>query len=71
MVDNVSEVLPLHADDGSSTNGLAAPTPPTQWLGVLAETGRIVGDIVSPASDESDWDVLSETPAGEAKPAGR
>jgi prevent-host-death family protein len=29
-----------------------------RWLGALAGTGRVVGDIVSPASDEKDWDVL-------------
>jgi prevent-host-death family protein len=28
------------------------------WLGALRGTGRIVGDIVSPASDESDWEAL-------------
>lgn len=28
------------------------------WLGAFRSSGRIVGDIVSPASDESDWDVL-------------
>lgn len=38
------------------------PPPPVRksqdWLGSLAGTGRIVGDIVSPASDESDWEAL-------------
>lgn len=28
------------------------------WLGAFRSSGRIVGDIVSPASDESEWDVL-------------
>jgi prevent-host-death family protein len=28
------------------------------WLGSLASTGRIVGDIVAPASDEADWESL-------------
>lgn len=27
-------------------------------LGSMAGTGRIVGDIVSPASEESDWEAL-------------
>jgi prevent-host-death family protein len=31
---------------------------PANWLGCMAGTGRIIGDIVSPASEESDWDVL-------------
>ena len=38
------------------------PPPPVRksqdWLGSMAGTGRIVGDIVSPASDESDWEAL-------------
>lgn len=29
-----------------------------QWVGSLASTGKINGDIVSPASDENDWDAL-------------
>lgn len=28
-----------------------------QWLGAMAGTGRIVGDIVSPATDSGDWEV--------------
>jgi len=28
------------------------------WLGTFRASGRIVGDVVSPASDESEWDVL-------------
>jgi len=32
--------------------------PKKRWLGGLAGTGRVVGDIVSPATDEKDWDVL-------------
>ncbi len=35
------------------------PAPrPKRWLGDLAETGKILGDIVSPASDERDWEAL-------------
>lgn len=39
-----------------------APPPvaerPAGWLGALAGTGRIQGDIVSPASGARDWDAL-------------
>jgi prevent-host-death family protein len=35
-----------------------APPRPAHWLGSMAGTGRIVGDVVSPAADESDWQVL-------------
>jgi len=34
------------------------PPPPKSWLGSMAGSARIVGDIVSPANDEQDWDVL-------------
>ncbi|MBZ5705078.1 MAG: type II toxin-antitoxin system Phd/YefM family antitoxin [Acidobacteriia bacterium] len=37
------------------------PSPaqmPKRTLGAMQGTGRIVGDIVSPASDEEDWEVL-------------
>jgi len=36
---------------------LLAPRP-EDWLGSLAGTGRIAGDIIRPASDEGDWEVL-------------
>ena len=29
-----------------------------RWLGSMASTGRIVGDIVSPATEEKDWEAL-------------
>lgn len=32
--------------------------PPKDWMGSFASLGRINGDIVSPAVDEDDWDVL-------------
>jgi prevent-host-death family protein len=31
---------------------------PKRWLGSRAGTGQIIGDIVSPASAEDDWDAL-------------
>ena len=35
------------------------PKPrPKRWLGDMAGTGKIIGDIISPATDESDWDAL-------------
>jgi prevent-host-death family protein len=34
------------------------PPRPKRWLGDMAGTGKIVGDIISPATDESDWDAL-------------
>lgn len=28
------------------------------WIGSFRKTGKIVGDIVAPAADESEWEVL-------------
>ena len=36
----------------------ATPKRPADWVGSFAGTARIVGDIVSPATDEEDWEVL-------------
>jgi antitoxin (DNA-binding transcriptional repressor) of toxin-antitoxin stability system len=34
------------------------PRPNASWLGTLSATGRIVGDIVTPAASKRDWEVL-------------
>ena len=39
----------------------APATRPGPWLGSFATTGKIVGDIVSPASDERDWEALADS----------
>jgi prevent-host-death family protein len=39
------------------------PPPPDRrasWLGSYRSKGKIIGDIVSPASEENDWGVLNE-----------
>ena len=38
------------------------PPPPKQsaWLGSFRSTGRICGDIVSPAMPATEWEVLNE-----------
>ena len=40
------------------------PPPPPEvkesWLGTFKTKGKIIGDIVSPASDEAEWGVLNE-----------
>jgi prevent-host-death family protein len=33
---------------------------PLRKLGTMAHTGKIVGDIVGPISDESDWEAAQE-----------
>jgi prevent-host-death family protein len=34
----------------------SAPAPPKSWIGSMAGTAQLVGDIVSPVSEESDWE---------------
>ena len=34
------------------------PQRPKHWLGAMVGSGRILGDIVAPAADEADWEVL-------------
>jgi antitoxin (DNA-binding transcriptional repressor) of toxin-antitoxin stability system len=43
----LAQIVPPHAS-----------MSPKHWVGSLAGTGQIIGDIVSPASDEDDWDAL-------------
>jgi len=43
----VAEVVPPHTS-----------RKPKHWVGSLAGTGQINGDIVSAASEEDDWDAL-------------
>ena len=34
------------------------PERPASWLGTFQNRGKIMGDIISPALDEKDWEVL-------------
>lgn len=34
----------------------SGPSRPKNWVGSMAGTAKILGDIVSPVSDESDWE---------------
>ncbi len=43
----VAQVVPPHAS-----------RKPKRWVGSLAGTGHINGDIVSPVSEEDDWEAL-------------
>jgi prevent-host-death family protein len=41
---------------------MVMPPPPAEktsaWMGAYRSTGEIVGDIVAPATNESEWEVL-------------
>ena len=38
----------------------STPERPSAWLGYMAGRGKITGDIISPAAEESDWEVLRD-----------
>ncbi|MDE2804118.1 MAG: hypothetical protein OXN18_03125 [Gemmatimonadota bacterium] len=43
-----------------------AEAPRVEWLGAMRDMGEIRGDIISPASEPSDWDVYrSDATSGE------
>lgn len=37
-----------------------SPKPVGDWIGSMRDCMKIVGDIVSPATDESEWEVLRD-----------
>ncbi len=37
-----------------------SPTSPADWMGSMKDSIEIVGDIVSPANEESDWEALRD-----------
>jgi len=46
---------------GKPVAQIVPPTPGPRsegWLGALAGTGTIVGDIIGPVTDESEWEAL-------------
>jgi prevent-host-death family protein len=40
--------------------GPLSPKPPKDWFGFMKGKMEIVGDIMSPASDPEDWEVLRD-----------
>jgi hypothetical protein len=38
----------------------SAAEPAKSWLGSMEGTGRILGDIVKPATEECEWDALRD-----------
>ena len=41
------------------------PPRPANWLGSMAGTIEILGDIISPATDEDEWNALRDDAPGE------
>ena len=60
-------VRPTEADVRTTATEVAGPAPHAgrgvepdggEWMGAMSDLGEIVGDIVSPATDPSDWAAL-------------
>jgi prevent-host-death family protein len=45
----IAEVVPASPEAG-----------PADWIGSMKDTMKILGDVVSPANDESDWEALKD-----------
>lgn len=46
---------------GEPVAEVVPPSPPertTKWIGAMKGSGRIVGDVVAPATRKSDWESL-------------
>jgi len=46
---------------GEPVAEIVPPSPPTRpegWLGCMADTAEITGDIVTPAGDGEDWEAI-------------
>jgi prevent-host-death family protein len=37
-----------------------SPTAPADWMGSMKESIEILGDIISPANEEGDWEALRD-----------
>ncbi len=47
---------------GEPVAEIVPPSPPPRpesWLGCMADTAEIVGDVVSPAGDAEDWEAMT------------
>ena len=65
LLDNVKKTgQPLLVTRHGEPIVLITPPPPPQkpesWLGSMKNTVRIAGDIISPALNEKDWEVLQD-----------
>jgi prevent-host-death family protein len=38
----------------------SSPASPAEWIGSLRDSIEILGDIVAPANEESDWEALRD-----------
>lgn len=49
----------------------APPGEPATWLGALSGRGRVVGDLIAPAVEEGEWEVLGGAAGGTGSRSGR
>ncbi len=64
LLDDVNKTgQPLLVTRNGEPIALVSPPPPPpntdSWMGSMRDKLKIVGDVVSPASDEEEWEVLN------------
>ena len=64
LLDDVNKTgQPLLGTRNGEPIALVSPPPPPpntdSWMGSMRDKLKIVGDVVSPASDEEEWEVLN------------
>lgn len=65
LLDNVHKTgIPLLVTRNGEPIALVTPPPPPprsdSWIGSMRDQLEIVGDVVSPVSDEKEWEVLGD-----------
>lgn len=53
-----SVLVTKHGEPIALVSPAPKPPKPKTWLGKFKAHGKITGDIISPATDENDWEVL-------------
>ncbi|EDN66212.1 hypothetical protein BGP_4154 [Beggiatoa sp. PS] len=57
----IEPLLYPHRESITTVQRNKAPIEPNAWLGCMSDTGKILGDIVSPLEDNlSSWEVLAK-----------
>ena len=65
LLDDVNKTgRPLLVTRNGEPIALVSPPPPPpksdNWIGFMRDTIEITGDVVTPASDENQWEVLKD-----------
>ena len=65
LLDNVNKtgksiIITRKGEPIAQVTPLPPPPKPDQWLGCMEDQIKITGDILNPAVDEKDWEILKD-----------